>query len=38
MVGNIEAIDDAIASHKKYELVMKIMGVVLNYFSCKIKF
>ena len=38
MVGNVEAIDDAIAAHKENRLICKIMEGLKYYLSCEVKF
>ena len=38
MIGNMAAIDNAIEALKKKELVLKIVEVIQDYLSCKIKF
>ena len=38
MVGNVEAIDDAITALKNNGLELKVMEGLQDYLSCKIKF
>ena len=38
MVGNVEAIYDAITALKEYGLVLKVMEGLEDYFYCEINF